>query len=226
MLKTRREGYDGKGQYRIKHPDEITTAWEQLHNHPLLLENTIPFTEEVSQIAVRDRQGNCAFYPLSNNHHEQGILRYTLAPYDNESLTQQAQHATQLLLDHLNYVGVIAVEFFVHNHQLIANEFAPRVHNSGHWTLEGAVTSQFENHLRAICGFSLGCTEAIGYSAMINCIGEEPSLTEMLKQPNLHYHHYGKSPRPNRKVAHMTLHCQDPCDIHDFISRKCSGHLI
>ena len=205
VLKTRRLGYDGKGQYVLRKPSDLDKAWEALGKSPLLYENLVPFDAEVSIIAVRGMDGDLAFYPLNLNVHRDGILRLTRAPYGNAALMRQAQRAAKKLLEHFRYVGVLTIEFFVRKGKLIANEMAPRVHNSGHWTIEGAVTSQFENHVRAIAGLPLGSTAARGHSAMINLIGELPARDPLLAEAGLHWHDYGKSPRPGRKLGHLTL---------------------
>jgi len=173
ILKTRRFGYDGKGQYTLHSEADKTNAWQALEGKSLILEQFIHFDNEVSMIAVRDKQQNIRFYPLTENIHEQGILKLSLVPARPSHLQQQAEQHTQKILEHIDYIGVLAIEFFQVGDTLFANEMAPRVHNSGHWTIEGAVTSQFENHLRAICGLPLGNTDAKGYSAMFNCIGEK-----------------------------------------------------
>jgi 5-(carboxyamino)imidazole ribonucleotide synthase len=205
VLKTRRMGYDGKGQFVVRTPADLDAAWEALGKTPLLYENLVPFDAEVSVIAVRGTGGEVAFYPLNLNVHRDGILRLTRAPHGNPALTRQAQRAARKLLEHFAYVGVLTIEFFVTRGRLVANEMAPRVHNSGHWTIEGAVTSQFENHVRAIAGLPLGSTAARGHSAMINLIGELPAREPLLEQPGLHWHDYGKSARPGRKLGHLTL---------------------
>jgi 5-(carboxyamino)imidazole ribonucleotide synthase len=205
VLKTRRLGYDGKGQFVVRTVADLDAAWATLGNAPLIYENLVPFDAEVSIIAVRSLAGDVAFYPLNLNVHREGILRLTRAPYGNAALTRQAQRAARKLLEHFKYVGVLTIEFFVRRGKLVANEMAPRVHNSGHWTIEGAVTSQFENHVRAIAGLPLGSTAARGHSAMINLIGELPAQAPLLAEPGLHWHDYGKSPRPGRKVGHVTL---------------------
>lgn len=205
VLKTRRLGYDGKGQFVLRKPADLDKAWDALGKAPLLYENLVPFDAEVSIIAVRGIAGDLAFYPLNLNVHREGILRLTRAPYGNAALTRQAQRAARKLLEHFKYVGVLTIEFFVKKGKLIANEMAPRVHNSGHWTIEGAVTSQFENHVRAIAGLPLGSTAARGHSAMINLIGELPARDPLLAEAGLHWHDYGKSPRPGRKLGHLTL---------------------
>jgi 5-(carboxyamino)imidazole ribonucleotide synthase len=205
VLKTRRMGYDGKGQFVLRRPEDVGRAWDALGAAPLLYENLVPFDREVSVIAVRDASGAVAFYPLNLNVHRDGILRLTRAPYGNASLTRQAQRAARKLLEHFNYVGVLTIEFFVQRGKLVANEMAPRVHNSGHWTIEGADTSQFENHVRAIAGLPLGSTRARGHSAMINLVGELPARDALLAEPGLHWHDYGKSARPGRKLGHVTI---------------------
>jgi len=205
ILKTRRMGYDGKGQFVLRKPADLDAAWAALGSSPLLYENLVPFEREVSVIAVRGRDGAVAFYPLNLNVHREGILRLTRAPFGNAALTRQAQRAARRLLEHFDYVGVLTIEFFVTRGKLVANEMAPRVHNSGHWTIEGAETSQFENHVRAIAGLPLGSTRARGHSAMINLIGEMPPRESWLAVSGLHWHDYGKSARPGRKLGHITL---------------------
>jgi 5-(carboxyamino)imidazole ribonucleotide synthase len=205
VLKTRRLGYDGKGQVVLRKPSDLDRAWEALGKAPLLYENLVPFDAEVSVIAVRGLDGAVVFYPLNLNVHRDGILRLTRAPYGNVALTRQAHRAARKLLEHFQYVGVLTIEFFVKRGKLIANEMAPRVHNSGHWTIEGAETSQFENHVRAIAGLPLGSTRARGHSAMINLIGQMPARERFLGEAGLHWHDYGKSARPGRKLGHVTI---------------------
>jgi 5-(carboxyamino)imidazole ribonucleotide synthase len=206
VVKTRRMGYDGKGQWTLKTAEEVKVAKEALPKLPFIAEKFIPFTREVSVLAVRGRGGEMAFYPLVENHHRNGILRLSLAPASAVAgEIQQAEDAARKVLESLNYVGVLAIEFFECNGKLLANEMAPRVHNSGHWTIEGAVTSQFENHLRAINGWPLGATTAIGASAMINLIGELPEPAHVLAIPSAHLHLYGKEAREGRKLGHVTL---------------------
>jgi 5-(carboxyamino)imidazole ribonucleotide synthase len=205
VLKTRRMGYDGKGQFVIRAVADLDAAWAALGPAALLYENLVPFDSEVSVIAVRGIDGKVAFYPLNLNVHREGILRITRAPHGNAALARQAQRAAKKLLEHFDYVGVLTIEFFVARGKLVANEMAPRVHNSGHWTIEGAETSQFENHVRAISGMPLGSTRARGHSAMINLIGELPDRDAMLREPGLHWHDYGKAARPGRKLGHLTL---------------------
>ena len=215
VLKTRRMGYDGKGQFVLRSPSDLDAAWDALGKSPLLYENLVPFDAEVSIIAVRGADGDVAFYPLNLNVHREGILRLTRAPYGNAALTRQAQRAAKKLLDHFKYVGVLTIEFFVKRGKLVANEMAPRVHNSGHWTIEGAVTSQFENHVRAIAGLPLGSTAARGHSAMINLIGALPARDPLLVEAGLHWHDYGKSARPGRKLGHVTI-CESTARKRDL----------
>jgi 5-(carboxyamino)imidazole ribonucleotide synthase len=215
VLKTRRLGYDGKGQFVLRQPGDVRAAWRALGGVPLVLEGFIAFDREVSQLGVRARDGTLALYPLVENHHADGILRLSLAPAPalTDALQQQAGEAIRRVLEHLDYVGVLAIEFFQKGEALIANEMAPRVHNSGHWTIEGARTSQFENHLRAVAGWPLGATEAVGYSAMVNLIGTLPEPARVLAVPGAHLHLYGKKPRPGRKLGHVTLWAGTPEEV-------------
>jgi 5-(carboxyamino)imidazole ribonucleotide synthase len=212
VLKTCRMGYDGKGQWMLRTREDVEKARTELPDAPLILEKLVPFSREVSLLGVRNRAGEIAFYPLVENHHRQGILRLSLAPAPNLSsaLQQAAEDAGRRVLEALDYVGVLCIEFFELNGRLLANEMAPRVHNSGHWTIEGAVTSQFENHLRAVLGLPLGSTATLGHSAMLNLIGELPDTEEVLKVANSHLHLYGKEPRPRRKVGHVTVRADKP----------------
>jgi 5-(carboxyamino)imidazole ribonucleotide synthase len=207
MLKTCRMGYDGKGQWLLRTDDDVEKARAEMPDVPLILEKFVPFSRELSILGVRGRGGEIAFYPLIENHHRGGILRLSLAPAPNltPNLQQDAENAARKLLKALGYVGVLCIEFFEVGGRLLANEMAPRVHNSGHWTIEGAVTSQFENHLRAILGMPLGSTAAMGVSAMINLIGEIPESAEVLNVSNAHLHLYGKEPRAGRKLGHVTV---------------------
>ena len=207
MLKTCRMGYDGKGQWLLRTAEDVEKARAEFPDVPLILEKFVPFARELSILGVRGRSGEIAFYPLIENHHRGGILRLSLAPAPNlrANLQQEAENAARKLLKALGYVGVLCIEFFEVDGRLLANEMAPRVHNSGHWTIEGAVTSQFENHLRAILGMPLGSTAAAGVSAMINLIGEIPNSAEVLGVSNAHLHLYGKEPRAGRKLGHVTV---------------------
>jgi 5-(carboxyamino)imidazole ribonucleotide synthase len=205
VIKTRRLGYDGKGQALVRTREDAERAWLQLGAAPLLYEEWIPFDCEVSVIGARSGRGEIVVYPLNGNVHSQGILRLTRAPFGPPRWQQLAARYLKQVLTHFRYTGILAIEFFVRGGKLIANEMAPRVHNSGHWTLEGATTSQFENHLRAILNLPLGSAQAVGFSAMLNLIGELPSRDKYLAIPGLHWHDYGKQPRPGRKLGHCTL---------------------
>lgn len=209
VLKTRTQGYDGKGQWLLRAAADVAAAGRALGDQPALLERLVPFDREVSLIAARGRDGAVACYPLSENTHRDGMLHTTLCrPGDAMQAVAEAQ--THRLLDALDYVGVLAVEFFQVGGELLVNEFAPRVHNSGHWTIEGAETSQFENHLRAILGLPLGSTRARGDYGMVNLIGAVPDAARVLAIPGAHLHDYGKEPRPGRKVGHVTVACAQP----------------
>jgi 5-(carboxyamino)imidazole ribonucleotide synthase len=223
VLKTRRLGYDGKGQRVLRQPADLAAAWAALaaSAHPtgctlsgpptgagpaaLVLEAFVPFEREVSLLAVRGRDGEFRAWPLTENVHRAGILHSSIAPAADAALQREAEAQVERVMARLGYVGVLAVEYFVHGGKLLANEFAPRVHNSGHWTIEGAITSQFENHLRAIAGLPLGATAARGHAGMLNLIGQLPAREALLAVPGARLHDYGKGPRPGRKVGHVTV---------------------
>lgn len=207
VLKTRRLGYDGKGQIVISNKDEVAPAWQKLCAQPLILEGFVPFQRELSLISVRNRAGEITYYPLIENTHRDGILAFSIAPAPSVSrhLEEQARDFAQRIMRSLNYVGVLAIEFFEHDGALVANEMAPRVHNSGHWTIEGAATSQFENHLRAILNLPLGSCEVNGHALMINIIGKIPAREKVLGVRGAHLHLYGKSEAPRRKLGHVTI---------------------
>lgn len=208
ILKSRRMGYDGKGQVILKSANELPEAWEKMQGVPSIVEGFVPFQREVSMIAARRPGGEMVFYPLSENNHSGGILRVSECRLDDPEQEQAEEYATRLL-EALDYVGVIALEMFDVGGELLANEFAPRVHNSGHWTIEGAETSQFENHLRAILDLPLGSTRARGHAGMVNFIGGLPVADEVLEIPNAHLHLYDKTARKGRKVAHATVRADD-----------------
>lgn len=231
VLKTSRGGYDGKGQFVVRTPEDIATAWAELGGAvtgegsltstpaPLIAEGFINFSREVSIIAARGIDGTVRAYDLVENHHHNGILAKTQAPAIGTShLNEMAQTAIAKLMNHLGYVGVLALELFVckdanGNDTVLANEIAPRVHNSGHWSIEGAVTSQFENHIRAVVGLPLGDTDNVHPSIMVNVLGQYPELTEVLKIDGCHYHSYHKAERDNRKIAHITLMPNDVANL-------------
>lgn len=224
VLKTCRLGYDGKGQWMLRTAADVAKLKTEIgeafagtagsngaagtrETAPFILERFISFTRELSILGVRARNGDTAFYPLVENRHHGGILRLSIAPAPalDAALQLQAEEFASKVLASLEYAGVLAIEFFECEGRLLANEMAPRVHNSGHWSIEGAITSQFENHLRAILDFPLGSTKTTGFAAMLNLIGETPETAEILAIPGAHLHLYGKSPRPGRKLGHVTL---------------------
>lgn len=226
ILKTCRMGYDGKGQWMLRTAEDVARTRDELParaaggahadgDAAYVLERFVPFTRELSILAVRSERGEIIFYPLVENHHREGILRLSLAPAAMLDAKTQvaAEDAARRVLEALEYVGVLAIELFELDGKLLANEMAPRVHNSGHWSIEGAVTSQFENHLRAVCGLPLGSTTTLGHSAMINLIGSVPDSADVLAIADAHLHLYGKSPRPGRKLGHVTVHAGSKKDL-------------
>ena len=218
IIKSRTMGYDGKGQSLLKTPDDLASAWALLHGVPAIVEAFVPFSREVSIIAARNVSGEMVFYPLSENVHRAGILRVSHR-CANDPMQAQAEAYISSLMTALDYVGVLALELFEVNGQLIANEFAPRVHNSGHWTIEGAETSQFENHLRAILDLPLGATTAVGKTAMVNFIGGLPTTEELLAIPHAHLHLYDKEPRKGRKVAHATIRTETTEELNELVAQ-------
>lgn len=204
IVKSRRFGYDGKGQLLLDSPDLATKAWAALGGVPLIAEQRMQFKREVSIIAARNRSGDVCFYPLTENVHKQGILRRSQVSLQ-DPLQSMAEQYAQRVMTELDYVGVLAFEFFDCDGRLVANEIAPRVHNSGHWTIEGAITCQFENHLRAILDWPLGDANVRERCVMYNIIGEKPDISMLLKVPDAHVHFYGKATRPGRKIGHVTL---------------------
>ena len=220
ILKTRRLGYDGKGQFRLRSHGDVDAAWQALGGAPSILEAFVPFERELSVIAVRARDGEFRAYPLTQNWHADGILSASLAPApDSAALAPVAFAHARRIAEELDYVGTFALELFVKHGQLLGNEMAPRVHNSGHWTIEGAPSSQFENHVRAVCGLPLGDTGALGVSVMLNWIGELPSARPVLAEPRAHWHDYGKSPRAGRKVGHATLRADTAGEMAERLAR-------
>jgi 5-(carboxyamino)imidazole ribonucleotide synthase len=211
VMKRRRLGYDGGGQRVLRTMAEVEAAWVALDSSPAVLEGLVAFTRELSLIAVRGHDGDVRYYPLVENRHVDGILRQSLAPAQNVEprLQAEAEAYAARVLTTLSYVGVLTVEFFERDGRLLVNELAPRVHNSGHWTIEGAATSQFENHLRAILGLPLGSTLPVGCSALVNIIGTLPDTQAILRLPDTHLHLYGKAPRQGRKLGHVTARVAD-----------------
>lgn len=224
ILKTRRLGYDGKGQFRIKAPADIDAAWAALGAQAgtvgLILESFIAFEREISVLAVRSREGEIRTWSLTENWHEHGILAASLAPADvTRAIEAQALGYARKVAEQLDYVGVFALELFLRGGELLANEMAPRVHNSGHWTIEGAETSQFQNHLRAVLGLPLGSTRVVGHSVMLNWIGELPDAAPVLAEAGGHWHDYGKTAREGRKVGHATLREDSKAALADALER-------
>lgn len=218
ILKSRTQGYDGKGQFVLKSSDDLKKAWELLDGAPAIVEAFVPFDREVSIIAVRNVSGSIVFYPLSENLHRGGILRVSESRY-GDVMQKLAESYVSRLMEALDYVGVLALELFEIKGELIANEFAPRVHNSGHWTIEGAETSQFENHLRAILDMPLGSTAPIGKAAMVNFIGGLPEPLDVLALEQAHLHLYDKSPRKGRKVAHATVRAENSETLTQLVDK-------
>lgn len=229
VLKTRRFGYDGKGQAVLRTAADIDAAWRTLGEPrargDLILEQFVPFTRELSIIGVRARDGTMRFYPPVENRHTKGILSWSIAPAPNAAASVAAlETAARKVLESLAYVGVLAIEFFdLGNGTLLANEMAPRVHNSGHWTIEGSACSQFENHIRAVAGLPLGSTASRGHSVSLNIIGGEPDPA-VLALDRAHVHKYGKSPRAGRKLGHITI-CEPTLDAALALATRAEAML-
>ncbi len=224
ILKTRRLGYDGKGQFRIKAPADIEAAWAalgpQAERVGLILEGFVAFQRELSVVAVRGRDGEFRAWPLTENWHVDGVLSASLAPAPvDDALRGTALAHARKLAEALDYVGVFALELFCRDGELLANEMAPRVHNSGHWTIEGSETSQFQNHLRAVLGTPLGDTRMVGHACMLNWIGAMPDAGPVLREAGGHWHDYGKQPRDGRKVGHATLRADAPAELAAALQR-------
>ena len=224
ILKTRRLGYDGKGQFRIKTPDDVDAAWNALGAQAstvgLILEAFVRFQRELSVVAVRGRDGEFRSWPLTENWHVDGVLSASLAPARvDDAMTERAIAYAKSLAEAMDYVGVFALELFSRDGELLANEIAPRVHNSGHWTIEGSETSQFQNHLRAVLGLPLGDTRMVGHACMLNWIGEMPDAIPVLREAGGHWHDYGKSARAGRKVGHATLRADTIDELAESLTR-------
>ncbi|MCF6264284.1 MAG: 5-(carboxyamino)imidazole ribonucleotide synthase [Xanthomonadales bacterium] len=205
VLKTRRMGYDGKGQMVLKVPEDLERAWHKLGDYPLILEAFVAFENECSMIAARAQSGDTVYYSMSWNIHLQGVLAVSFSPWYSASMQQQAEGLVKSILEHFDYVGVLTLELFNCGGHLVANEIAPRVHNSGHLTIEGSTCSQFENHIRAISGRVLGSPQSKQVSVMLNWLGEIPKHGKLLVMPGIHLHDYGKQARPGRKLGHTTV---------------------
>ncbi|MGV6852209.1 MAG: 5-(carboxyamino)imidazole ribonucleotide synthase [bacterium] len=218
VLKTSRDGYDGKGQAVLRNQADVDSAWLELGGKILILEAFIEFRREVSVVAVRSSESEVKAYALAENQHRRGMLAISMAPASVTETSSQAHQYAARILEHFNYVGVLAVEFFETKQGLLINEMAPRVHNSGHWTQNGAETSQFENHIRAILGWPLGDTRSRGMNAMVNWIGVLPKPQHLLGIEGLHWHDYGKKPRAGRKVGHVNLCAKDLASLQAKLS--------
>lgn len=224
ILKTRRLGYDGKGQYRLRTAADIDPAWAAIGNAPLILEAFVRFDRELSVIAVRAQNGDLRHYPLTQNWHHEGVLSASLAPAPEQTqVAALALDAVTRLAEQLDYVGVLALELFDCQGQILANEMAPRVHNSGHWTIEAADCSQFANHLRAVAGLPLGSTAMHGVAAMLNWVGSLPDRAVILSEPRGYFHDYGKASRDGRKVGHATLTADQPAALASALRRIAIG---
>ena len=224
ILKTRRLGYDGKGQFRLRSEADIDAAWDalgaQVERTGLILEGFVAFQREVSVVAVRGRDGSFEAWPITGNWHVDGVLSASVAPAVLSAAEQQAAIGyARCVAEHLQYVGVFALELFCRDGELLANEMAPRVHNSGHWTIEGSETSQFENHLRAVLGLPLGSTHMLGHACMLNWLGRMPDPLPVLAQASGHWHDYGKESREGRKVGHATLRDDDAAALADALDQ-------
>ena len=220
VIKTRRFGYDGKGQVVVHSVEDAAGALESL-GPGLIAERFIEFERELSILAVRGRDASRVFYPLSENHHRDGILRasYAPAPGVTPALQAAAEELAGRVTDRLAYVGVLAIELFEARGRLLANEMAPRVHNSGHWTLDGADTSQFENHIRAVTGLPLAAPRVAGSTAMLNIIGELPDTAAVTAIPGAHLHLYDKAPRAGRKLGHVNITGRDEASVRESACR-------
>jgi len=208
LLKTRREGYDGKGQAWIATPDEAPGAFDRLGGVPMILEARAPFVRELSIIAVRAHDGTVAAYPLTANTHKDGVLRLSVAPAQAKAHTHEAASAlARTTLERLDYVGVAGIELFeLANGDLLVNEFAPRVHNSGHWTLDACEVDQFEQHIRAIAGWPLGPTQPFAQARMENLLGADvETWATLAAEPGARLWLYGKRETvAGRKMGHVT----------------------
>ncbi len=223
IFKSALEGYDGKGQWRLKSAEQAEAIWQEMSEfitnatssvpQGIVAEQMVPFDREVSIVGARNTHGEIAVYPLTENHHTSGILSVSVAAPVNEKLQAQAFEVFSKLAEKLNYVGVLAIEFFQVGEQLLVNEIAPRVHNSGHWTQQGADTCQFENHLRAICGLPLGNTALIRPTAMVNIIGEDNIPDEIFAIPSVALHWYDKDKRAGRKMGHINVCGQNETEL-------------
>lgn len=221
VVKTVTDGYDGKGQFLLRRSEDIDTCWQTLGGRPLIAEEFVAFKRELSVIAVRGPDGDTRTYPLAENHHHRGILSHSFvpAPQLDQNIQLMAERYMASLMQAMNHIGVLTLELFETRHGLVANETAPRVHNSGHWSIEGAACSQFENHVRAVAGLPLGDTRALRPTAMVNVIGQHPRTADVLRLPETHLHVYGKAERPDRKLGHITLIADTPPELNSRLAK-------
>ncbi len=229
VIKTCQAGYDGKGQWRLKTASDIDVIWQEMaafiatgteaFPHTIIAEKMIPFNREVSVIGARSKNGETAIYPVTENEHTNGVLTLSIASEIDKNIQQQAMDAFNKLATEMDYVGVLAIEFFDVDGQLMVNELAPRVHNSGHWTQQGCVCSQFENHLRAVCDLPLGSTKPLGVSAMINVLGQEAIPSEVLSVPGVLSHWYGKTARAGRKMGHINVLARSNTELGEKLTQ-------
>ncbi|TGD73982.1 5-(carboxyamino)imidazole ribonucleotide synthase [Mangrovimicrobium sediminis] len=220
VAKSCRDGYDGKNQWRLDTPEDVASFDRQQLYRDCIIEQRIPFERELSQVSVRSRTGRICHYPLTDNHHENGILVQSVAPAVDvpATIASQAQDMISRIMEALDYVGVMAMECFLVSGELLVNELAPRVHNSGHWTQSGSATSQFENHVRAIAGLELGGTDMHGVCGMLNLIGtQRPPVDLLSASTTLHW--YGKTVRPARKLGHVNFRARSHPELVQEIGR-------
>lgn len=229
VFKSALAGYDGKGQWRLKSADQAAALWQDIATflaadpkQAIVAEQFIPFQREVSLVGARDVKGNIKVYPLTENHHVDGVLSTSVIAEASAELQQQAEQIFTKLATSLDYVGVLAIEFFDVKQQLLVNEIAPRVHNSGHWTQQGANVCQFQLHLRAICGLPLGSTDLIRPTLMVNILGEDTVSPAILAITGLQLHWYGKTKRPGRKMGHINLSAANKTELKQQFSQLIS----
>jgi 5-(carboxyamino)imidazole ribonucleotide synthase len=222
IMKTTTEGYDGKGQFVLRQAEDAQACWDEIGNRELIAEAFVPFIREISVIGSRSESGEIKVWPMTENIHHEGILRYSLYPAHGFSAEKQAiaQRYIEQIATNLDYVGTITLELFEVEDNLIANEVAPRVHNSGHWSIEGAITSQFRNHMLAVTGQEITATESRFHAtAMINVISDEGPTSAASDMTETYVHSYGKEARPARKLGHVTITAKDTAERDAKISQ-------
>ena len=232
IFKSALAGYDGKGQWRLKDKADAAAMWLDIQaffdgaqgdvKQAVVAEQMVPFDREVSMVGVRNAKGETFAYPLTENHHTNGVLSVSLAVGEHQALQSQASQAFEKVANALNYVGVLAIEFFQVGETLLVNEIAPRVHNSGHWTQQGADVCQFENHIRAVCNLPLGSTHLVRPTAMINILGPDSIPTDVLTIPSTSVHWYGKEKRPGRKMGHINVCGKDKTELVQRLNQLAS----